>query len=107
MNIFFEEHKNILKTLIAHEVEFMMIGGYAFIYHGYNRVTSDMDIWIKADNDNKMKLLNGLANLRFDDAGIKTIQAWDFTKPQLFYIVKVPERNDFMTFISRMLKKRR
>lgn len=100
MNVFFEEHKLILKTLNSHEVEFMMVGGYAVIYHGYNRVTGDMDIWLKPDNDNKLKLIKSLSALGFDDAGIKTIQTWDFTKLQLFYIGKVPERTDFMTFIS-------
>lgn len=100
MNVFFDEHKLILKTLISHEVEFMMVGGYAVIYHGYNRVTGDMDIWLKPDNDNKLKLIKSLTALGFDEAGIKTIQTWDFTKPQLFYIGKVPERTDFMTFIS-------
>lgn len=100
MNIFFEEHKIVLKTLINHQVDFMLVGGYAVIYHGYNRVTGDMDIWLKPDNDNKLKLIKSLTALGFDDAGIKTIQTWDFTTPQLFYIGKVPERTDFMNFIS-------
>lgn len=100
MNVFFEEHKLVLKTMIRHQVEFMLVGGYAVIYHGYNRVTGDMDIWLKPHNDNKFKLIKSLTDLGFDEAGIKTIQNWDFTQPQLFYIGKVPERTDFMTFIS-------
>ncbi len=34
MNILFEEHQEILKLLLKHDVSFMLIGGLAVIYHG-------------------------------------------------------------------------
>ena len=35
MNIFLEDHQEIIKKLIQGNVAFLLIGGYAVIYHGY------------------------------------------------------------------------
>ena len=57
MNILLDEHKTILIQLLHAKVEFILIGGYAVIYHGYGRTTGDMDIWLKPDNENRDKLI--------------------------------------------------
>ena len=102
MNIFYEEHRLILTTLLEHRVDFILIGGYAVNYYGYHRSTGDMDIWLKPDNYNKEELLNALRKLRFDHEGISIIKSWDFTQPQKFRIgnEKQPDRTEFMTHIS-------
>jgi sulfur carrier protein ThiS len=102
MNILYPEHRIILKTLLAHHVDFILIGGYAVNYYGYNRVTGDMDIWIKPDNSNKELLVAALASLGFDEEGIITIRNWDFTQPQKFHIghENQPDKTEFMTHIS-------
>ncbi len=35
-----------MKLLNGHQVEYLLIGGYAVAYHGYPRAIADMDIWI-------------------------------------------------------------
>ena len=100
MNILFAEHLTILKKLISANVDFILVGGYAVVFHGYNRLTGDMDLWIRPDNVNKMLLIDALDQLGFDAEGLLVIQAWDFTKPQVFHVGKVPERTDFMTHIA-------
>ena len=40
------DFKEFLKLLNAHQVEYLLIGGYAAGFHGYPRATVDMDIWI-------------------------------------------------------------
>lgn len=100
MNIFIENHRLVLKKLIETEVDFMLVGGYAVNYYGYNRVTGDMDIWIKPDNLNKLLLLDALAVLDFDEEGINTIKSWDFTTAQIFNIFEKPQQTEFMTHIS-------
>jgi hypothetical protein len=55
MDIMLEEHKKFLLLLLKHKVEFIVIGGYAVIYYGYERSTSDMDIWLKPTNKNRDK----------------------------------------------------
>lgn len=102
MNIFYKEHKILLEALLNKHVDFILIGGYAVNYYGYNRVTGDMDIWLKPDNENKTLLLDALSTLGFDTEGIATIRTWDFTKPQKFNIGnnQRPDKTEFMTHIS-------
>lgn len=102
MNIFFKEHQLILNALLKHNVDFMLIGGYAVNYYGYNRTTGDMDIWLNPDNVNKELLLEALSELGFDKEGIDTIRSWDFSKPQKFHIgsQQQPDKTEFMTHIS-------
>lgn len=66
MNILLEEHQEIIKVLLKHHVDFILIGGLAVIYHGYGRTTGDMDLWIKPTNENKHKLLNALSEAGYD-----------------------------------------
>ena len=34
-----------------------MVGGYAVIIYGYEHTTKDMDLWIRPNNLNKIKLI--------------------------------------------------
>ena len=43
MNIFDHEHRLILLKLLNMKVDFLLVGGYAVIFNGYNRVTGDRD----------------------------------------------------------------
>ncbi len=95
MNIFSEESTLILTKMADKQVDFMLVGGHAVIYHGYNRLTGDMDIWLKPDNDNKKLLLEALTDIGFDERGISIINSWDFTKPQIFHIGKVLDKTLF------------
>ena len=40
------DFREFLQLLNAHQVEYLLVGGYAVGYHGYPRATVDMDIWI-------------------------------------------------------------
>lgn len=44
-------------SLIAHGVEFLVVGAYALAYHGAPRFTGDLDIWIRPAIDNARRLL--------------------------------------------------
>ena len=66
MNIFVESHQNFLKSLLNHKVNFLLVGGYAVIFHGYKRTTGDMDLWIEPNNENKERLLIVLKEFDFN-----------------------------------------
>lgn len=34
----------------------MLVGGYAVIYHGYNRTTGDLDVWVNPTKENYLRL---------------------------------------------------
>lgn len=100
MNILFGPHKEILKKLIQFKVEFILVGGYAVNFHGYNRATADMDIWLNPDNNNKLKFLNFLKSEDFDQESLDHISKTDFTRHAAFHIGEKPMQVDFLTIIS-------
>ena len=86
--------------MIRYQVSFVLIGGYAVIYHGYVRTTGDLDIWLQPYNENKEKLINLLQHLDFNQESIDRVRKADFTKALALHIGSPPERIDFMTQIS-------
>ena len=86
--------------LLVAKVDFIIIGGYSVIYHGYKRTTGDIDIWLKPSNDNKEKLLPVLKQFGIEDAEIRDIAELDFTEHTVFSIDEAPEKIDFITHIN-------
>ena len=60
------DFKEFLKLLNAHQVEYLLIGGYAVAYHGYPRATADMDIWIALHPRNAEGVVTSLKAFGFD-----------------------------------------
>lgn len=55
-NILNKDFKDFILALNNAEVEYIIVGGYAVIYHGYNRTTGDLDIWVNPTPENYSKL---------------------------------------------------
>ncbi len=100
MDIFLEEHKNFLLLLLKHRVEFILIGGYAVIYHGYQRPTGDMDIWLKPDNANREKFIAALREHVIPEKNINTVSKMNFSDAQVMHIGEKPNKIDFLTKVS-------
>ena len=60
------DFKEFLKLLNVHQVEYLLIGGYAVGYHGYPRATVDMDIWIDIRPANAQKVVAVLKEFGFE-----------------------------------------
>lgn len=100
MNFTHPAHQEMLTALIENQVDFLLVGGYAVIYHGYIRATGDMDVWLRPTNENKLRLLEVFKKLQFDPEGIKTIAGMDFTEVVVFHIGNEPERIDFLSKVQ-------
>lgn len=46
------DFREFLRLLNCHEVEYLLVGGYAVGYYGYPRATGGMDIWIAISETN-------------------------------------------------------
>ncbi len=103
MNIFTEKHQELLKSLLSCDVKFLLVGGYAVIYHGYKRTTGDMDLWLEPSDDNKKKLLKVLEAFDFNQEGIAHIAQLDFSKHNVFHFWEEPERVDCHTHLSNLV----
>ena len=62
--------ENLLKSLNAHKVEYVIIGATAFPIHGYSRATLDIDIFIRPTGTNAQKVWQALKDFGYDMSDI-------------------------------------
>lgn len=60
----------LLTTIVEHDVEFIVVGGYAVAAHGYVRATKDIDICPEPSGDNRGKLAEALVDLQAEPIGV-------------------------------------
>lgn len=63
-NVFNDDFRDFIQALNNHNVEYILVGGYAVILHGYRRVTGDMDIWANRTKENYHKLARAFHEFR-------------------------------------------
>ena len=68
----------LLRTLLDHEVEFVVVGGLAVAAHGYVRATKDVDIVPLPDSANRARLFTALESL-----GAEPTEIGDFRPEEL------------------------
>ena len=56
-NLFNPDFRDFLKALHLHDFDYLLVGGYAVILHGYERVTADMYIWVRCTPENYKKIV--------------------------------------------------
>ena len=66
LDIFNPDFIDFLELLNKNEVEYLLVGGYAVILHGYIRSTGDMDLWVKKSKDNYLRREPGHCDLAPD-----------------------------------------
>lgn len=64
--------REFLQLLNAHQVEYLLIGGYAVGYHGYPRATGDMDIWVAVHPQNAERVVAVIKDFGFDVPELST-----------------------------------
>ncbi len=57
---FSPDAQELIATLARHHVRFLLVGGEAVIYHGYPRLTGDVDLWYDQTPDNVAELFAAL-----------------------------------------------
>ncbi len=72
MNMNVESFMAVLEALHEHEVEYILVGGLAVIFHGVSRITKDLDFFVKRNPQNIEKLKRALQTV-FDDESITEI----------------------------------
>jgi len=58
-NIFNSDFQDFINALNNAGVEYILIGGYSVILHGYLRTTGDLDIWVNRTKENYIRLISG------------------------------------------------
>ena len=92
------DYADMVKAMLDEGVEFMLVGGYAVLFHGYPRTTFDIDLWVRPSQDNAPKVLAALH--RFG-APVQDVTVADFDHPDMVYQIGVPPcRIDILTRID-------
>lgn len=87
-----------IALLNANDVEYLLVGGYAVMFHGYPRFTGDMDIWVRPSEENARKILTVLSVFGM---GLIELEIKDFTNDEsVVQFGYPPVRIDVMTSID-------
>jgi len=61
------DFEELLRLIEEHEIEYMIVGGYAVAYHGYPRFTKDMDLFFRLTSENALRLREALVKFGFHE----------------------------------------
>ncbi len=67
MDVQDEELLHFWKCLANHNVKYIMIGGFATRFHGFNRSTEDLDIWLEDTTANRRQLRKAFVEIGYGD----------------------------------------
>lgn len=82
----------------AHEVRYLIVGGYAVAAHGHPRYTKDLDVWVRVDPENARRIIEALGDFGFGGLGLA---ADDFLEDEVVVqLGREPQRIDLLTFVS-------
>lgn len=76
MDMLDEEFIAFWRSLNEHQVRYIMVGGLATFFHGYNRVTEDVDMWIDDTLDNRKRLRAAFRDLQYGD--MESLETMEF-----------------------------
>ncbi|MEY4571916.1 MAG: hypothetical protein RLZ10_1133, partial [Bacteroidota bacterium] len=64
-----QDFEDFVKLLNKHQVDYMVVGGYALAFHGKPRHTGDLDIWINRSEANAEKLVTAIKEFGLTSLG--------------------------------------
>ncbi len=98
MITFHPDHIAFLELLEKYTVHYMVIGGYAVQFHGVERPTTDLDLWVYAGEENLACLKGALSEFGYPQPDVIDRLAND---PGLTQILGQPEASiELMTHLD-------
>ena len=89
---------DLLRSLLAADVRFMVVGAYAVGVHGRPRATKDLDVWVEPSVENAPRVLRALVDF---GAPLMGLVAKDLETPGVgLQIGMEPLRIDVLTKIT-------
>jgi len=89
---------DFLKIINQHQVNYLVIGGYAMAAHDEPRYTKDLDIWVKPEEENSEKVIAAIREFGFESL---KLTKEDFLSSNVFVQIGfAPVRIDVTSDIS-------
>ncbi len=92
------DFKELLELFNAHKVDYLIVGGWALIFHGSPRFTGDLDLWVRPEVDNAARILKALDEFGFGSLGL-TIEDFSISD-RVVQLGFTPVRVDIMTSLT-------
>lgn len=101
-SIFNKDFLEFCQCLNNAEVDYILVGGYSVILHGYPRTTGDLDIWVDRTSINYNKLLTAFLDFRLPVFDMTEQAFLDVDKFDVFRFGKPPVAIDVITHLKGM-----
>lgn len=89
--------REFVALLVSRGVDFVVIGGHAVAFHGYPRLTDDIDLLLRPTRENAQRVLDAIAEFGF---GSIELTVDDFVAPdQVIQLGRIPNRVDLLTHV--------
>ncbi len=89
--------KECVASFLFRHVEFLVVGGHAVAFHGYPRLTEDLDLLVRPTHENGRRLVEALKAFGFASLGLEPDA---FTVPdRVIQLGRAPNRIDLLTGI--------
>lgn len=98
MQIISKDIQSLIEILTDNGVEFAICGGHAVAYHGYPRMTMDVDILLLPTDSNAKKIMKSLEQFGFGQIGIP-IEAFT-SEGTAITLGEQPNQVDLLTSMS-------
>ena len=103
MDLLNNEYVLFFSCAQKNKLRYLLIGGYAVNYYGYNRNTHDLDIWIATTNENKQAFINTLLCMQYSENEVAPLLKEDFTQPYVATIGGGDSTIDFLTVVHHAI----
>ncbi len=89
--------RELVGWLLSRSVDFVVVGGHAVAFHGYPRLTEDVDLLVRPTVENGQRIVAAMSDFGFGSMGL-TAEA--FTAPdRVIQLGRAPNRIDLLTGI--------
>ena len=95
MDILDDELLNFWRSLNNNQVKYIMVGGFATRFHGFNRNTDDIDIWLDNTLQNRKNLRKSFKELGYGD--FPSIETMEFVPGWTSFYIGQAIELDIMT----------
>ena len=103
MDILHDEFLLFLNCAHKNNLRYMLIGGFAVNYYGYNRNTDDMDVWLAPTNENRQAFINTLLCMNYSENEVAPLYKEDFTSYFVGNLGSEGTRIDVLTIVHHAI----
>ncbi|MFT3936809.1 MAG: nucleotidyltransferase [Chitinophagaceae bacterium] len=98
MDVYGDTFLDLWRVLNRNEVEYIMVGGFATNFHGYQRYTGDIDLLINDTKENRQKLRKAFIALGLGD--FESIEEMQFVPGWIDFTLDNGVRLDILTSLK-------